>query len=50
VALNLFCIIRGAAQPKAVKIVVGIAVILKTITLVKDRSVNKLYLSIALQL
>jgi hypothetical protein len=36
-------------RPKAAKIVVGIAVMLKTVILAEDRSVNKLYLSVVLQ-
>jgi hypothetical protein len=48
VALGLFYIIYSTARPKVVKMAVGIAVILKTITLAKDRSVNKPYLNVAL--
>jgi hypothetical protein len=36
-------------QLKAVKMVVGIAVTLRTVTLAENRLVNKLYLSVALQ-
>jgi hypothetical protein len=49
VALSLFYIIYNTVQLKAVKTAVGIAIILKTITLAENKLVNKLYLNIVLQ-
>ena len=48
VVLGLSYIIYSAARPKAAKTAVGMAATLRTVTLAKDRLVNKPYLSIAL--
>ena len=49
VVLGLSYIIRGVARLKVAKMAAGMAVTLRTITLAKDRLVNKPHLSIALQ-
>jgi hypothetical protein len=48
--LGLSYIIYSIIWLKVVKMAVGIAIILRTITLAKNRLVNKLYLSVVLQL
>jgi hypothetical protein len=47
--LGLSYITRGTAWLKVAKMVVGMAVTLRTVILAEDRLVNKPYLSIALQ-
>ena len=48
VVLGLSYIIRGAARLKVAKTAAGMAITLRTVTLAKDRSVNKPHLSVAL--